>query len=258
MTSKIMHYDTIQSNKTMNNSFSTNFLLSENLKNVNKIGLRSCELSPLINFRGPYSTFYYSIMDASLTTTNYSFIMPDKAYTSINTILYDLNLAIVTNIQPKLLLNEVAPIFSLSSDSSKLMITYSYVTSQLSFSNNGLILYYLGRSFFSIPVITGTIVKTSISIFQYCYNLNFDTYVNMNITNISSTSKNNNSSPCHFKLLLKGNSLGYSFIDEAYLHQTIDLSNQTSLSNISISITDRYGCNLFSIHDFSFTLEYFF
>ena len=259
MSSVILHYDTNQSTKQNNNCFNTKFTLIESLKNIKSISLRSCELSPIINFRFPYNIFYYSITNAALVTTNYTFTMPDKVYTSISSFLYDLNLNIVSQIQPKLQINETAPIFSLnSSDSSRLSISYTYVTSQINFINDGILLYYLGRSFFSNPIITGTTIKTSTTSFLYPYNLNFDTYVNMNITNLFTISKNNSTIPCNYKLLLKTSSTGYSFIDETYLHQYIDVSNQLSLNSLSIYITDRYGNSLFTIHDYSFTLEYFY
>ena len=58
MTNKrIINFDTIYSTKINNNPFNTNFLLTETLKNVSRITLKSIEI-PISNnnIRSPYST----------------------------------------------------------------------------------------------------------------------------------------------------------------------------------------------------------
>ena len=69
---RIINFDTIFSNKTSNNNpFNTNFLLSETLRNVSKITLKSIEI-PISNYniRTLYNTinlkynnafFYYTL-----------------------------------------------------------------------------------------------------------------------------------------------------------------------------------------------------
>ena len=254
---RIINYDTINSNKVNNNAFNTVIPLNQSLNRIKRVYLRSIELAPITNFRNPYNIFYYSITNASLVTTKYSFTMPEKNYTSISSFLIDLNSAIVINIQPNLVLTEIAPIFSLSStDSNKLSINYSYTTSIFTFHDEGILFYYFGRALFSTPIVTGTTLKSSTINFLYYYNLNFDSYVNLYYSNISSINKNNNNYPCDFKIIMMSNSLSYSFNNEVSCNQYIEITNIECLNSLCLTIFDRYNNLLFSIHDFSFTLEY--
>ena len=93
--SRIINYDTINSNKVSNNAFNTIIPLNQSLSKIKKVYLRSIELAPITNVRSPYNIFYYSITNAALVTTKYSFTIPDKNYTSISSFLIDFNSAIV-------------------------------------------------------------------------------------------------------------------------------------------------------------------
>ena len=97
---RIINYDTVNSNKINYNAFNATIPLNQSLNRIKRVYLRSIELAPITNFRAPYNIFYYSITNASLVTTKYSFTLPEKNYTSISSFLIDLNSAIVINIQP--------------------------------------------------------------------------------------------------------------------------------------------------------------
>ena len=119
------------------------------------------------------------------------------------------------------------------------MITYLYNFSSITFHNEGILFYYLGQSLFSTPIITGSSIKTMTMNFLYCYNLNFDSYVNMYFSNISSINKNNNNYPCDFKLIMMNNSLSYSFNNETSCIQYIEITNVECLNFLCLSIFDR-------------------
>ena len=87
---RIINYDTVNSNKINNNAFNTTIPLNQSLNRIKRVYLRSIELAPITNFRSPYNIFYYSITNASLVTTKYSFTLPEKNYTSISSFLIDL------------------------------------------------------------------------------------------------------------------------------------------------------------------------
>ena len=55
---------------------------------------------------------------------------------------------------------------------------------------------------------------------------------------------------------MMSNSLTYSFNDETSCNQYIEITNVECLNNLNVTLYDRYNNLLFSIHDFSFTLEY--
>ena len=201
MNNLLINYDTYYSDKKAdNNSYKISFK-TDNLLNVKNIHLKSVEIPICLNnMRSPYNVFYYSI--AKLTTTSYyNFTLPEKVYTSIYTLIIDLNALIVTNIQPKLDIGETAPIFYVSSDYvNKLYITHFTINTTINFINDGLMKYYLGYSDTILKSYSNilTTIKT-LFIFQNCYNLNFDSYYDLSFTNIPTLSKNNNIS-CDFKL----------------------------------------------------------
>ena len=65
---RIINFDSIYSNKTNNNPFNTNFVLTETLKNVSKITLKSIEI-PISNYnvRLPYSTIQIKYNNDTVT-----------------------------------------------------------------------------------------------------------------------------------------------------------------------------------------------
>ena len=58
---QILHFDTIYANsKKDKNPFQSKFILRENLKNVSRIYLKSCEIGiGVFNIRSPYSFFLF-------------------------------------------------------------------------------------------------------------------------------------------------------------------------------------------------------
>ena len=106
---RIINFDTIYSTKINNNPFSVNFVLTEILRNVSKITLKSIEI-PISNYniRSAYST-----IQIKYNNTVYSYTMSDKTYVDINSFLTDLNL-LISPIQTYMSSSEICPVFSLS------------------------------------------------------------------------------------------------------------------------------------------------
>ena len=259
MENLLINYDTYYSEKnTDGNSYKKAFKM-DNLTNVKKIILRSVEIPiNLNNIRFPYNIFYYSLTKLGITTY-YNFTLPEKIYTSIYTLILDLNALIVLYIQPKLDSTETAPIFALSSDYLNKVYMYNItVNTTINIINDGLIKYYLGYSDMaqkSYSTVLATI-KT-LYIFRNCYNLNFDSYYNLSITNIPTISKSTNIS-CDFKLSIDSiqNSIFYYNNKNSY-PQYISINNQNTVINkLCISLTDKYNNQIYSNIDWSFTLEY--
>ena len=104
-------------------------------------------------------------------TTQYSFALPDKTYTSIFTLLSDLNAAIIINVQPKLQINEIAPFFSLNlTELNKINMTFVTNSSTFSFINNGLLFYYLGYNINNVKLLLHLFYckKQQFSVFKMC------------------------------------------------------------------------------------------
>ena len=88
------------------------------------------------------------------------------------------------------------------------------------------------------------------------YNLCFDTYYNMIISNLDNQTSNNNNYPSHFKLIInaQNNSIYFSGENTSYI-QALELNNKT-LTNINIEIRDRYNNLIINQLDYSFSLEF--
>ena len=251
---RIINFDTIYSTKISNNPFNTNFQLSETLRNVTKITLKSIEI-PISNhnIRLPYSTISMKYNNAFFT-----YVLPNKTYTDITIFLADLN-TLISAMQTSMLSSEICPIFSLSSTQlNKLVVKTTLLSSSsLYIYSTGLLSYYLG----GISLISDT--KIFISGLLYLntfnllnvYNLCFDTYYNLVISNLENTSYNNNNNyPCNFKLITNtsNNSVYFSGESNSFI-QDIKLNNKC-LTQLNIYITDRYNNLIVNQLDFSFSL----
>ena len=84
---RIINFDTIYSNKIDSNPFNTSFQLSESLRNVSSISLKSIEI-PISNhnLRSPYTT-----ISMKYNNSFYNYVLPNKTYSDITIFLVDLN-----------------------------------------------------------------------------------------------------------------------------------------------------------------------
>ena len=80
------------------------------------------------------------------------------------------------------------------------------------------------------------------------YNLCFDNYYNMIISNLDNQTSNNNNYPSHFKLIVNAQ-------NNTIFIQFLELNNKT-LTNLNIEIRDRYNNLIINQLDYSFTLEF--
>ena len=252
---RIINFDTIYSNKIDSNPFNTTFQLSEILRNITKITLKSIEI-PISNnnIRSQYSTISIKYNNAFFYYT-----LPSKTYNDISLFLSDLN-TLISPMQTSMAIGEICPVFSLSSTQLNKLVVKSTLlsSSSLYIYSSGLVSYYLG----GIGLIADT--KTLVSGLLYLntfnllnvYNLCFDTYYNMIISNLDNQTSNNNNYPCHFKLIINSinNSIYFSGESNSYI-QYLELHNKT-LSSINIEIRDRYNNRIYNALDYSFTLEF--
>ena len=252
---RIINFDTIFSTKINSNPFYTNFLLTETLRNVSKITLKSIEI-PISNFniRAPYST-----IQIKYNNLVFSYTMSDKTYIDISSFITDLNL-LISPIQTYMSSTEVCPVFSLSTtELNKLIVKVSLLsTNTIYFYSTGIFYYYLGN--ISSTYTTKTLVSGSLYLHSYnlinVYNLCFDNYYNMIISNLDNQTSNNNNYPCHFKLIVnaQNNSIYFSGENTSFI-QFLEINNKT-LTNLNIEIRDRFNNLIINQLDYSFTLEF--
>ena len=252
---RIINFDTIYSSKIDSNPFNTNFVLSETLRNVNKITLKSIEI-PISNFnvRSPYCTIQIKYNNAFFYYT-----LPSKTYNDITLFLADLN-TLISGLQTSMLSSEICPVFSVStSQLNKLVVKATLLSSStLYIYSTGLISYYLGGINLvadSKTLVSGTLYLNTFNLINV-YNLSFDTYYSMIISNLDNQTSNNNNYPSHFKLIVnaQNNSIYFSGESNSFI-QSLELNNKT-LTNLNIEIRDRYNILIINQIDYSFTLEF--
>ena len=250
---KLINYDSYYSTKNNLNCYYISYKIDP-LKSIKKIHLKSIEIPICIcNVRSPYSIFYYTINNIS-----YNFTLPDKTYISIYSLLIDLNASIVLNIQPKLQLNEIAPIFTLSTtELNKIIMTIVTNTSTMTFNYDGILSFYLGyNSNVKIVLTTLLLQKTNIYNFAVPYNLSFDTYYNLIFNNIQSETKNNNNSQSDFKLCINSLTNAVYFSNEltSFEQSVTIIDKNLTLSKLDVILTDRFNNMLISYQDWSMSL----
>ena len=185
--------------------------------------------------------------------------MQNKSYIDVTYFLIDINALISSNII--LNIGEIPPIFSFSSQLNKLVVKTTLNTSQILFYNEGVILYYLGTI---NPLVYNKINTETVGTYLYsydllyCYNLCFDIYLSMHISNLNIDSCNNNGNPVTYKICLDSitNTIHYNNENSSFI-QSVKLPHNTNISNLSIVFYDRYN-NIVdnNNYDISFTLEY--
>ena len=252
---RIIHFDTIYSNKIDSNPFNCSFSLSQTLNRVSRILLKSIEI-PISNhnIRAPYSTISMKYNNAFFTYT-----LPNKTYNDLTVFSSDLN-TLISALQSSMLSTNICPVFSLSTTqlNKLVMKTTLLTTSSLYIYSTGLVSYYLG----GINLIADSKTLTSSSLYLNIfnlinvYNMCFDKYYNMVITNLDNPSYNNNNYPCHFKLITNSsnNSVYFSAESNSFI-QDIQLNNQC-LTQLNVLITDRYNNIIVNMLDFSFSLAF--
>lgn len=246
------------------NSFNMNFTLSSPISNVKSIGLRSVELqNSYYNIRSTsFNNMIQMTIDGEVTVSQIS--IADGLYTNINDIITAIN-AQFTAVYPSMGFS-----FSLGSDNritaSSTNAIYSTLYVRVGPQNSGTPQYLAQMLGFCglAGAVGGTVLDTRSGSGPYLckacnpYSLSMDTYINMNINNLSLTTSNNNGIQSTFKI---SNSSGLNEI--LYLneinYQIIHLDSPTTLSNINVSLTDKYGYNLNSNRlQWSFSLVFFF
>ena len=252
---RIINFDTIYSSKIDSNAFNTTFQLSEILRNVSKITLKSVEI-PISNYniRAPYSS-----ISVKYNNIFFNYVLANKTYTDITLFLADLN-TLISGMQSSMLSTESFPVFSLSTTQlNKLVVkTTLSASSSLYIYSTGLISYYLGG--INLTADSKTLVSGSLYLHTFnllsVYNLCFDTYYSMVISNLDNQTSNNNNYPCHFKLIVnaQNNSIYFSGESNSFI-QSLELNNKT-LTSLNIEIRDRYNNVIVNELNYSFTLEF--
>jgi hypothetical protein len=239
-----LNFDTINSSYTSNNPYDTAFYFNVPIRKAKKIYLKSVEIP--IGFNNiRTSSNGLNEFEFTVNSVTYTIILTDKVYTSISTLLTDINNAILV-----LGLSFTVVLSVNSTNSNKITLTLS-TSSTITILPTGLSVNILG--FTSNQSITGTILNASNN-----YLLNADNYVNMYFKNIPSNSHNNYGGVmASYKIPLNctSNVIYYQSENQSF-SQYIEITDVNYiLTKLHVQILDRWG-NIIPSQglDYSFTL----
>ena len=261
---QILHFDTVglwsvQSHssvfyKTGFHPFNLTLTLPSQISKVKKIYLKSVELP--VGFTNIRDTNTSNLLSMSLSKgfsdIHYSFniLLPNKNYTSIQSLLTDINNAIAAHPTVQQNINNInAPYFTVSGQKVSLN-----VDSFTSFSFNDTILskYILGFSW-NFYIFTGSKYEAPSN-----YNIVYDTYIIMNFPKLSAKSTGANQQ-ISFKIPYNAtyNQIYFDYENTSF-SQFVELTdNNAVIGNLQMTINDRFG-NIINNNglDFSFSLAF--
>jgi len=236
---------------TTTDSFNANFNLSNPLRKVEKIYLKSVELPiGFTNVRTSFNSFVVSFSNASGNSyTNTTITLSNKNYTDIASLLTDINTLLTSrniNLSFELNSNNLVQIVKTGT-----IYRYFFTTSNLL----NIILGFTSSTALSAINTTGT---TLTAIRQP--NLNFDNYISLFIKNIPHNSSSSNQL-ISFKIPLNGSgNIVYFNSENISFSQYITITDQNLVvDKLQIVVYDRFGNQLTNNgFDYSLTVGFSF
>lgn len=236
---------------TTSNPLDSSFILSDPLRRIKRIYLKSVELP--INFnniRNNFNTIEFTFKGTTTATTSYILTIPSAYYTNINDILTVLNNQIKYHIFQTFTADQF-PQFSLNSNNT---ITCSVPVPGLTFSltPSNVVSQILG---FTNTTTTNVASITSARI----YNLNYDNYLNIYFPNIPHKTNGFSNQLMSFKIPLNAtNGSIYYTAENISFSQFIEITDENFiLNNLKIQVYDQFN-NLLNNNgiNWSFTLAF--
>jgi hypothetical protein len=237
---------------TTTDSFNANFNLSNPLRKVEKIYLKSVELP--IGFTNVRTNFNSFVISISTTATNSVYVnttitLTNKNYTDINSLLTDINtLLTARNINLSFQLNS----------NNLIQIVKTGTINRYYFTTSNLLNIILGFTTSTALSAVNTTGATITAIRQP--NLNFDNYISLFIKNIPHNSSSSNQL-ISFKIPLNSSgNIVYFNSENISFSQYITITDQNLVvDKLSIVVYDRFGNQLTNNgFDYSLTVGFSF
>jgi hypothetical protein len=225
-----LNFDTINSDYSLsNNPYDTKFDIIPPIRKCNKIYLKSIELPVgFCNVRGDNGSTLNKL-SWKIGSTTYAFTLSNNIYTSITSLLTDINTKITS------LSLGFSMTFSVSPSNSNLVILMFSTSTTITIYPTQLSQYILGLD----GTYTGTVITGTQN-----YLLNVDNYVNLNFVNLPCMSHNNaNNILQSFKVPLNcPSNVVYYQAEYNNFAQYLGLSDTNYIiERLQVQITDRFG-----------------
>ena len=253
---QFIHFDSCQANYIQDfnntsgvsaNPYKASFPMNQQFTNIKRVYLKSLELPcGFSNVRKGATDNIQFILNG----TTYTVTLTEKFYSSITTLISDLNTACYGVVAG------VTILFSQTNSAAtpnRLLVTFSGTTvTTFNFIDTNLSKYVLG--FYSKKdTLSGQVYAASYS----NYNLSFDNYILMYVPSLNGMNACMGSQIATFKIPLNSstNQVYYYFEFNSF-QQFVDITDRNlTLSSLNVVIYDRFGYNLNPLGlDYSFTL----
>jgi hypothetical protein len=255
---QFLHFDTANStyiydkNNTAGKTltpYKTQFTMNQYFRNVKRVYLKSVEMPVgFANVRtGSTDTFIFS-----MNGTSYTCVLPEKTYTTIGTLLSDLNTIIATKSLPCTM---VLSLSLVATTPMKLVITFTgTMPTSFNITDTNFSKYVLGfRAIYDNSFVSGGSYYNA----TYAnYNLNADNYILMYIPTLNSLNASMSGQQSTFKIPLNSETnLTYFYFDGSSFTQFVDITDSgLNFSNITVILYDKFGNNMNpNGADYSFT-----
>jgi hypothetical protein len=250
---QFLHFDSASANfindvhnttGSFTNAYNAQFLMNQSFTKVKRVYLKSVELP--VGFSN-IRTGSTDTLTFILNGTYYTIVLPDKVYTSIGSLLLDINNLIkntVTGVTITFSQNTSLPF--------RLMITFSNANT-FSIIDTNLSKYILGfRN--KKDTLINNVYNASFS----NYNLNCDNYVSMYIPTLNGMNASMSGQQSTFKIPLNPvSNQVYFYQKNSSFKQWIDITDKNlCFTNVTVILFDKFGKNLNPNGlDYSFTLS---
>lgn len=230
------------------NPYKASYTMNQTYSRIKRVYLSALELPVgFTNIRtGSTDTISFT-----LNGTSYSAVLAEKNYTTIASLITDINTALVGKV------SNVTITLSLTSSTYtplRLLFTFTGTTTTTSFSitDTNLSKYILGfRN--SKDALTSSVYTASYA----NYNLNCDNYILMYIPTLNCINSCIGNQIATFKIPLNTvSNQVYFYQEESTFKQFVDIDNiNLTFNTLSVILYDKFGCNLNpNGQDFSYTL----
>ena len=234
-----LHFDTLLGSYNNNSVYDCTFVLSNPLRNVQKIFLKSIEIPiSFNNIRASNGTNTFQITIQSIT---YTITVSENSYTSIISLITDINVQ----------LHSVLPnaTFSLLNNKVSLVLTGYPTNTVVSFNSSRLISVVLGFTKQSYIQYATSITADN------TYLLAYDNYISIYLQDIPVKSTGYSNQLVSYKIPLNAvNGMVYYLQELNSFSQSVELTDQNYVLNrLRVVVYDRFGVKLTNGLDYSFS-----
>jgi hypothetical protein len=235
----ILHFDTLLGTYNNNSVYDCTFTLSNPLKHVQRLFLKSIEIP--ISFNNIRSANGTNTFQITIQSNTYTITIIEGNYTSITTLLTVLNAQ----------LNIVLPYISFSYSSSNVILNFTgYAPNTIvSFNSSRLLSVVLGFTKLSYTVTNAFHADNN-------YLLAYDNYISLYLQDIPVKSTGYSNQLISYKIPLNAvNGMVYYLQELNSFSQCVEITDQNYiLSRLRVVVFDRFGANISNGLDYSFSL----